>query len=145
MHPPHSTIWQLSVYEWSISCVDNSTMYSLDAFTTQYHLTSITHTGIVPLSFKTIWMILNDQSTEGMNVVNFMNVVRTQIINMNAPEIFNISLLISDASVIVSALTGTVKELLSAQLNVPAEKMMIGGWGRAMPAPSDSVRHFILK
>ena len=26
---------------WWISCVDNSTMYSLDAFTTQYHLTTV--------------------------------------------------------------------------------------------------------
>ncbi|XP_033636395.1 FAS-associated factor 1-like [Asterias rubens] len=33
---------------------------------------------------------------------------------------------------------GTVKELLSASLNIPAEKMMIGGWGHAKPAPSDS-------
>ena len=48
MHSPHSTIWQLSVYEWWISCADNSTMYSLDAFITQYHLASITYAGIIP-------------------------------------------------------------------------------------------------
>ena len=43
MHSPHSTIWQLSVYEWWISCVDNSPVYSLDAFTTQYHLTTVVY------------------------------------------------------------------------------------------------------
>ena len=63
MHSPHSTIWQLSVYEWLISCVDNSTMYSLDAFTTQYHLAIFTRTGKVPFSFITVWMIFHDQST----------------------------------------------------------------------------------
>ena len=30
MHSPHIIIWQLSVYEWWIICVDNSTMYSSD-------------------------------------------------------------------------------------------------------------------
>ena len=33
--------WQLYVYEWWISCVYNSTVYSLDTFTTQYHLTTV--------------------------------------------------------------------------------------------------------
>ena len=38
-------------------------MYSLDAFTKQYHLASITHAAVAPLSFKTIQ--INDQSTQG--------------------------------------------------------------------------------
>ncbi|XP_038048541.1 FAS-associated factor 1-like [Patiria miniata] len=32
----------------------------------------------------------------------------------------------------------TVKELLSAQLNVPPEKLLVGGWAHARPAPDDS-------
>ena len=32
---------KLDKHEWWISRVDNSTMYSLDAFTTQYYLTTV--------------------------------------------------------------------------------------------------------
>ena len=47
---------------WGKDVLPKSNMYSLDAFTTKYHLPSIRHAVIVPLSFKTISMILNDQS-----------------------------------------------------------------------------------